>query len=171
MDDYVAKPISREDLMNATARNMVPTNVPAQSAADNVFKSQIAGNNSENGSSRELPIESWINQEKFLERVGGDQELLVSMAGMFPDEVQKCLSALEAARSAKNASDVQINAHTLKGICNMFDATMAASAALALEVTAQDGALGSEAQVNILRAELDRAMLAVRQLQAALNQH
>jgi len=171
MDDYVAKPISREDLMNATARNMVPTNVPAQSAADNVFKSQIAGNNSENGSSRELPIESWINQEKFLERVGGDQELLVSMAGMFPDEVQKCLSALEAARSAKNASDVQINAHTLKGICNMFDATLAASAALDLEMTAQDGALGSEAQVNILRAELDRAMLAVRQLQAALNQH
>src|SRR5437588_5629439 len=128
MDDYVAKPISREDLMNAMARNTAPTNVPTQSAADNVLKSQVAGSNSENGSSRELPTESWINQEKLLERVGGDQELLASMAGMFPEEVQKCLSALDLARSAKNAGDVHMNAHTLKGICNMFDATLAASA-------------------------------------------
>src|SRR5207302_1497658 len=160
-----------EDLMNATARNTAPTNVPAQSAADPAPKTQIADCDSVNGVSRELPTESWINQEKLLERVGGDQELLVSMAGMFPDEVQKCMSALEAARSAKNASDVQMNAHTLKGICNMFDATLAAGTALDLETTAQDGALGSEKQISILRAELDRAVHAVRQLQATLNQH
>jgi two-component system sensor histidine kinase/response regulator len=168
MDDYVAKPISREDLMNAIARNAAPPNASAQSGADSMPTAQIASG-SENGVSPVPAVEIWINQEKLLERVGGDQELLVTMAGLFPEETQKCLSALEAARSAKNASEVHMNSHTLKGICNMFDAELAAGAALDLEITAKEGALGTETQMNTLRAELDRAVQAVRQLQAALN--
>jgi HPt (histidine-containing phosphotransfer) domain-containing protein len=115
-------------------------------------------------------LASWINQEKLLERVGGDQELLVSMASLFPEEVQKCMVALEVAHSAKNAREVQINAHTLKGICNMFDATEAANAALDLEMTAHDGSLGSETQINTLRVELDRAVEAIKQFHATLGQ-
>jgi HPt (histidine-containing phosphotransfer) domain-containing protein len=116
-----------------------------------------------------VQVHCWINQEKLLERVGGDQELLESLAGMFPEEVDKGMSSLELARSANNAKQVQMSAHTLKGICNMFDATVAANAALDLEMTASGGALGSDAQVSTLRTELVHAVQAVRQLQAALN--
>ena len=164
MDDYVAKPISREELMSSLVRNSAPV------SASILPESGSAGGVSQNGNSGRIPLASWINQEKLLERVGGDQELLVNMASLFPEEAQKCMVALEAAHSTKNAREVQINAHTLKGICNMFDATQAANAALDLEMTAHDGALGSETQINTLRAELDRAVEAIKQFHATLGQ-
>jgi signal transduction histidine kinase/CheY-like chemotaxis protein len=169
MDDYVAKPISRDDLVNAVARNSAPAITKEESEGGSASKAQIAGGDSKNAISPKPHVEGWINQEKLLQRVGGDQELLASLAGMFPEEVRKCMSALELARSASDPSQVQMNAHTLKGICNMFDATLAASAALDLEIAATDGGLGSETQVSTLRTELARAVRAVRQFQATLD--
>jgi signal transduction histidine kinase/CheY-like chemotaxis protein len=170
MDDYVSKPISREELMNAILRNSVSVSGPASIERGSLSEAKIAGSESENGNSHVRSLASWINQEKLLERVGGDQELLASISSLFPEEVQKCMVALDAARSAKNASEVQINAHTLKGICKMFDATPAANAALDLEKTAEEGALGSETQINTLRAELDRTVEAVKQFHATLGE-
>ena len=77
------------------------------------------------------------------------------------------MDALDQARSENNAAGIQMNAHTLKGICTTLDANVAANAAFDLELAAKDGASGTEIQIEKLRTELDLAVAAVRQLETA----
>jgi HPt (histidine-containing phosphotransfer) domain-containing protein len=88
-----------------------------------------------------------------------------TLVGMFPGELRKLLTTLEQARAAGDVHGVQINAHTIKGMCGMFEAKQAASAALELEKAAGDGHLGTDQQFEALRVELSRAMHAVTELQ------
>jgi HPt (histidine-containing phosphotransfer) domain-containing protein len=106
-----------------------------------------------------------IDLDAVLARCGGDYDLLGTLAGMFPTESRKLLNALEQARAAGDLHGVQINAHTLKGMCGIFEATQAAGAAFELEHAAGAGNLGTDQEVEALRAELVRAIEAVTQLQ------
>jgi HPt (histidine-containing phosphotransfer) domain-containing protein len=109
-----------------------------------------------------------IDKDTMLRRLGDNRKLLQSLAEMFPDEAANVLAAIKDARATKNAGEVHLNAHTLKGMCKMFDATSAADAASDLETTAAGGNLGSELQVSTLTSELDRAVQAVRSLHESL---
>ena len=72
---------------------------------------------------------------------GGDRNLLQSLVEMFPAESNKLYIAIKQGRSAPIAGDVEISAHTLKGICGMFGATIAADFARKLEIGASAGNL------------------------------
>jgi HPt (histidine-containing phosphotransfer) domain-containing protein len=106
-----------------------------------------------------------IDLDAVLVRCCGDHDLLGTLAGMFPTESRKLLNILEQARAAGDLHGVQINAHTLKGMCGIFEATQAAGAAFELEQAAGAGDLGTDQQVEALRAELNRALEAVTKLQ------
>jgi HPt (histidine-containing phosphotransfer) domain-containing protein len=104
-----------------------------------------------------------------LRRLGGDQSLLQSLAEMFPGESNKLYIAIKDGRSAEIAGDVEINAHTLKGIFSMFGATVAANIARELEIGASAGNLGTDIQVENLGDELVRVSRAVATLGETLN--
>ncbi|HEX4603367.1 MAG TPA: response regulator, partial [Candidatus Angelobacter sp.] len=108
MDDYVSKPISRDELEAALLRNSGPAAQPPKTSPSN------------------SPPSPGIDKENMLRRFGGNQELLQSLVQMFPEESEKVLTAMKAARSDKKADQVHLNAHTLKGMCKMFEAAAAA---------------------------------------------
>ena len=87
---------------------------------------------------------------------------------MFPEETAKSFESLESPRAAHHVPTVRREAHTLKSMCQMFNASLAAGLALELEKTAEAGTLGSDQQVKILKAELTAAAEAVMQFQKLL---
>jgi CheY-like chemotaxis protein len=169
LDDYISKPISRDELAKAVERNSAP---PARQQAANSAE-PVSNGHRENGRSHEpaIPTPSstsetlHIDANAVLVRCGGDHDLMGTLVGMFPGELRKLLATLEQARSAGDVHGVQINAHTIKGMCGMFEAKQAAGAAFELERAAGAGHLGTEQQFEALRAELSRAMHAVTELQ------
>ncbi|HEX4605031.1 MAG TPA: Hpt domain-containing protein, partial [Candidatus Angelobacter sp.] len=150
MDDYVSKPIGRDELEAALLRNSGPVAQPPKTSPSN------------------SPPSPGIDKENMLRRFGGNQELLQSIAQMFPEESEKVLAAMKAARSDKKADQVHLNAHTLKGMCKMFEAAAAADAASDLEATASAGGLGTDVQVDLLSEELSRVVQAVKVFQQTL---
>ena len=170
MDDYISKPINFDGLISTVTRNAGAGRAAQKhehEASATKDKNQGHGGHSGNGM-HSIP-DNTIKKEDMLERFGGNQNLLQTATKIFPEESSRVMAALERARSAGDAKEVQRNAHTLRGLFVMFDAADAAKAADAVEYSARDGELGTEAQMTVLREEMARALEAVQQLQASLS--
>jgi signal transduction histidine kinase/CheY-like chemotaxis protein len=159
MDDYISKPISRKELADVITRNAHSRNKGSKDGAS-ASNTEIQG-----ASSAVSAAPLCIDARRVLDRCGGDQELAAELATMFPSESEKVFKNLEQARTEKNVSQVQLNAHTLKGMCGVFEATEAARAALEVEKAAAAGELATDAQVEGLKIELMRAATALGNLE------
>jgi HPt (histidine-containing phosphotransfer) domain-containing protein len=71
--------------------------------------------------------------------LGGDQQLLRELVGIFVDDGPKRLEALRAAMSAADAQQLEQIAHSLKGSAAILGAVRLQESALALEESAHDG--------------------------------
>jgi signal transduction histidine kinase/DNA-binding response OmpR family regulator len=169
MDDYLSKPISREELFHMLERNLTPQeNQPASVPSGfNPASTQAQngnGNTKESASGGPLVIAADV----VLGRCDGDRELLASLIEMFPEEAGKLIQDMERARTSGDIAGVQLNAHSLKSICNTFEAKDAAKAAFQLERAAHGGSLGTNQEWDLLKSELGRALDAVAQMQVAI---
>jgi two-component system sensor histidine kinase/response regulator len=169
MDDYISKPISRTELATVISRNSPA--VPLGEASGDFSAEPVRYTTRGPGptGSTDNKGDIVIDRDEMLLRLGGDQSLLQSLAEMFPDESNRLYIAIKDGRSAQIAGDVEINAHTLKGICSMFGATVAANIARELEIGASAGNLGTDIQVENLGDELVRVTRAVATLGETLN--
>ena len=161
MDDYISKPVSRTELAAVISRNS-PT-VSSGDAPRSFYAPPVQGTTPSPGPAvpGDARDDIVFDRDEMLRRLGGDQSLLQSLAEMFPDESNKLYIAMKEGRSARIAGDVEISAHTLKGICSMFGATVAADIARELEMGAAAGNLGTDIQVEKLGEELVRVSRAV----------
>jgi CheY-like chemotaxis protein len=82
-----------------------------------------------------------IDQRDLLERLGGDDELLMELTDIFHAETPRMMAALRTAVDAGDATNVQRVSHTLRGSVAVFGAHAASHAALALEHMARGGSL------------------------------
>jgi HPt (histidine-containing phosphotransfer) domain-containing protein len=100
--------------------------------------------------------------DEALQRVDGDLELLVEIAGIFLADAPGMLADVAAAVGRRDAPDVSRAAHRLKGSILTFSAPAAAAAALSLETAGRDG--------NLTTADTDLAALttAMARLQTEL---
>jgi HPt (histidine-containing phosphotransfer) domain-containing protein len=99
-----------------------------------------------------------------LSRFGGNKNLLQKAAKMFPSESDAVLSAIDQAKSEGNLPNLESAAHTLKGLCRMFEANDAAGIAFEMETGARAGNLATEEQVQRLKSEIRRAAESIAQL-------
>lgn len=76
-----------------------------------------------------------------LERLGGDEELLREVAGLFLDEYPMLLDEIRVAAAAKDADALQRAAHSMKGSVSNFGADGVYQAAFALEQKGRAGDL------------------------------
>jgi HPt (histidine-containing phosphotransfer) domain-containing protein len=74
-----------------------------------------------------------FNRELALDRVGGDEELLREVAGIFLCEYPGLVEQIRAAIAEADAEGLQRSAHTLKGSLLTMGAEAAAELAFALE--------------------------------------
>ncbi len=78
-----------------------------------------------------------FNLEAALSNLGGDQDLLFTLATMFAEDVPAEVQDIVTAYLNKNWSDVQLHAHTLKGLCATFSAEPLRGMAHELELGAK----------------------------------
>ena len=71
--------------------------------------------------------------------LGGDQELLRELVGIFIDDGPKRLKALREAMTASDVQQLEQVAHSLKGSAAILGASRLQESALALEEAAHDG--------------------------------
>ncbi|HZR32886.1 MAG TPA: response regulator [Terriglobales bacterium] len=150
MDGYISKPISLERVQEELDRfcgTEPPVVAPAVEAAP-----AIAG----------PPI--W-SRETALKRVGGDEELLREITGIFLREYPKTLVNLRNAVAARNYAVAREAEHTLKGeaSCLAAEATLAQVERLRQDLKAEDAAAVDEA-LRLLEVELARLEPELKQL-------
>lgn len=72
-----------------------------------------------------------------LVNLGGDQDLLQTLAVMFAEDVPSEVREIECALSAQSWNELQLHAHTLKGLCATFSAEPLRGIAHELELGAK----------------------------------
>jgi signal transduction histidine kinase/DNA-binding response OmpR family regulator/HPt (histidine-containing phosphotransfer) domain-containing protein len=170
MDDYISKPISREQLFAVIERNSVPLALAPAAENDSVDETgkeervHPAVPAPQEGSREPLKIDVAL----VLERFGGNQVLLRQTAAMFSAEASILLIKIERAHAEADLPNLQSAAHTLKGICRTFEANEAAQAAFLLEMGTQAGSAGTNQQVEELKLEVRRAAEAIAELDRQL---
>ena len=127
MDDYVSKPIRRQELERAL-REMVKTveRVRSQDGADLTTGT----------SSNAAPSSDVIDWAAALEYVEGDRELLNELLLTAVSENRELLTELDAAISARDVIVVSRLAHTIKGGAQTIAATAIIRVARAIEAAA-----------------------------------
>jgi HPt (histidine-containing phosphotransfer) domain-containing protein len=87
-----------------------------------------------------------LNVQVALDRIGGDEELLVDIAAVFLTEYPELLQEIENAVASADAELLQRSAHTLKGSLLAIGAEDAAQLALELETQGRQQRTGSASQ-------------------------
>ena len=92
-----------------------------------------------------------------LERVGGDEELLKEIAGLFLEDAQKSMALIRAAIDESDEMALQRSDHSLKGSVANFGAEEAVEAAFQLEKMGVDGKLeGASDAFRVLDSEMQK---------------
>ncbi len=97
-----------------------------------------------------------FNRELALDRVGGDEELLDEIVGLYLGEYPELLNQIQTAVRAGDAPSLYRSAHTLKGSLGALGAEAAQQRALDLEMSGRNGELNSASNMlsdleNLLR--------------------
>ena len=100
-----------------------------------------------------------LNRNIALERVGGDEELLREIAGLFLEDYPNLMSQIQQAVHAKDAHLLERAAHSLKGSLSNFGSDAAYQAAFDLE---QLGRSKSMERSEMALAHLEDVMNHVR---------
>lgn len=108
---------------------------------------------------------SILDKKSALDRLGGDLDLLIELAGMFLDDLPRLIDGLENAIKDGNADAVQRLAHSLKGAVGNFSAHSAFSIAEELETMSREGNLDNAPNTfTNLREEIERLKPALSEL-------
>jgi HPt (histidine-containing phosphotransfer) domain-containing protein len=102
-----------------------------------------------------------------LERMGGNEEFLAKMAGLFLAETSGVIEKLQDAWKAGQAVEMEGGAHRLKGQAATFEATLVVRLAAEMERQARQGRLDQAGELlPSLRTEMDALH---RQLSSFMN--
>ena len=103
-----------------------------------------------------------------LERLGGDEELLREVAGLFLDEYPMLLHEIRQAASVRDADTLQRAAHSMKGSVSNFGADGVYQAAFTLEKKGRAGELdGLDGCIEELESALENIRPALQMLAQA----
>jgi HPt (histidine-containing phosphotransfer) domain-containing protein len=102
-----------------------------------------------------------LDRAAILDRLGGDEEILVMMLDMYVQDIDSNCAALAAAQASGEATELQREAHTVKGLLATFSDHVGADAALAVELQAKAGEVASQAAAVAALQVRMRAVAAV----------
>jgi HPt (histidine-containing phosphotransfer) domain-containing protein len=86
-----------------------------------------------------------LDRASILDRLGGDEEIYTMMVDMFLQDVDNNCDTLMAAFEAGDASVLQREAHTVKGLLATFSDDAGAAAAMQVEHQVRQGLLAGQA--------------------------
>jgi two-component system, sensor histidine kinase and response regulator len=139
MDDYVSKPINPDELA-ATIAKWVSGN-----GSSKINTNKIKAEKNKNGI---------FDRVSLLNRVGGDEEFLIELIGLFLQEAPKLLLSIQSAIDKDDRILLHRGAHTMKGSAGNISANELQQIALELEKISKEGKMTS---INELFAETKTA--------------
>lgn len=96
-----------------------------------------------------------LDRPLILDRLGGDEDILLMMVEMFLADVDSYCEALAGSFAAGDAEALMREAHSVKGLLATFSDETGAEAAFAIETQARQGQLdGLSGGVNALQERL-----------------
>jgi signal transduction histidine kinase/CheY-like chemotaxis protein/tetratricopeptide (TPR) repeat protein len=151
MDAYLSKPIQSKTLFEMVEGMAASERVDHETSVDSAPIASTA--------------ESIMDWKAAVERVGGREDLLRQMAGLFFTETEKLVPALREAINQQDMAKVRRVAHSIKGSASCFAAPPAVSAALRLEFMGRDGILtDADEAYTLLEREIERLKRALAPL-------
>ncbi len=145
MDDYIPKPVKREDLEAMLERWVPREDVELPASAEG------------SASSTREEAEDSLDQAVIASlRELGDSDLLSELAEMFLEEVPGQLGVMREAMEKGDAETVKRIAHTLKGSSGNMGATRMSRLCLDLENAGESNDLPAAALLETLEEEFDR---------------
>jgi two-component system sensor histidine kinase/response regulator len=156
MDDYIPKPIQArllyEVISRLKRRHQEQKSVSVFSAV-NLAEME--------------DLETLVDLDTALQRLGGDQQLLETVVQMFLEECPSLMTKLRSAVLRQDARALELAAHTVKGLVANFGASTACELALKLELMGKDRNLSDSAAIaTALETELKRVIAVVVRLVA-----
>ena len=103
MDDYISKPIDRQELVEAIERRL-----EGRAARETPLPAPPA-------SSGEAPSEKVFDGSRLLDTLSGDEEIFRTVLGGFLEDAPRQIDALKEAMSDRDAARIRRQAHSLKG--------------------------------------------------------
>jgi PAS domain S-box-containing protein len=135
MDDYLSKPVKREELLDTIERYSYESPVPE--------KERLA---------RKQP---GLDRAAVLARLDGDEDLLAELVGLFIQESPKLLAAIQQAIERADPKGLERAAHALKGSVGNLAVPTAVKAAQTLENMGREGNLAAaDAAYAVLQQEI-----------------
>jgi CheY-like chemotaxis protein len=151
MDEYLSKPIDRQELLEVLARQATKRNVSTSS----------------NGGPMLSENPEIVNKADVLSRLDGDEELFREIIGIFLMDSQSLVDQVSAAIAAQNSEDLERSAHKLKGAVGTFTKGKALSAAQQLETMGRERDLtGAEDVFAQLKQQVGILETVLRELKA-----
>lgn len=147
MDDYLSKPVRREEIMTVLER---------------CFGTEEGGRGEPGGTS--LEDAAW-NRPLMLDVLDGDEALADEIASEFLKETPQMLAALSDALAERDMEKLRRRAHTIKGLAGNVGGEALCSAAFDVEKTAR---LGDRDKTGLLVARLEDEF---ERLREAMDRH
>ncbi len=158
MNDYVTKPFNPQKVAKTLAhwlgqnQSLPSPSTPESEPVTEPKSEPVAEPVDAAAPMTALPI---FDQAALLDRVGGEQDIMQMIVEGFIDDMPERIALTEQAVSRREASNIAVQAHTIKGAAANIGAERLAAAAQALEVTAKgDDWTQLTAQLIRLQAEL-----------------
>ena len=148
MDDYLTKPVRKEDLKGVLDR-WIPLSIHSQIA-------QLDGAEHRANGTEPEPPSVIFDVATMLRNIGGDMALLEELVNLFLQRYQAMLEAIRAALTDRNQAAVEQAAHALKGTASNLCASEVVLSAGQLEAL---GRLGTLIEGSIIYAQLEKAVL------------
>ena len=148
MDDYLTKPIRKDDLKGVLERWISPSVHPQVTYPNDTERR-------ENGTDTEaLPV--IFDVAATLRNIGGDKALLEDLVELFLERYETMLERIRTALASKDQAAVEQAAHALKGTANNLSASEVVLSAGQLEAL---GRLGTLVEGPMIYTQLEKAML------------
>ena len=160
MDGYLSKPISPA-LLYAALEHQTPTGAAASARPSQATPANAAA-------PAAPPTPTPIDHDRLMERLGGDEELLLDVVRLFLDDCPVRLAAIKAAVNSANAEQIRTTAHALRGAAANLSAQGLTDAARTLERLGAENRLEpTEAAWRQLFTEATKVIDTLRQYETA----
>lgn len=107
-----------------------------------------------------------VNKEELRLHFDGDEELILELLEVFEESYPETLSLLKKSLEESNAKDLELHAHTLKGMVSNFFAQSLKEAAFSLEKMGRSEDFSSEgsAHITILEKGLPELVVEIKSI-------
>jgi PAS domain S-box-containing protein len=139
MSDYMSKPINIE-VISEKLEQWLPEALTSPKAPD---PSKHSKNTLTDG------VYSLWNNIEALDRVVGSDELLMTVVGLFSDDILKCCNELKKALHEGDIKTAEMSAHTIKGASSNISAATTAQLAGEIEMACRQNQLGQARKLMI----------------------